>query len=1132
METPYRRDVSSVDDDDTAEAFNTISLQLEQWTSPRVPKWTDVSAMRMMEDPEEDYEDDGLVVANKGNDNDKDKTASYERKVMDWWNRELVAPADRDDDDDNNNNKDKYMDDIGSSTSKMRVTRVNNSTNRSSDSLTPKRPTVERAATPIMSNSSKKKLPNKFIASSSSVSGSATSSLVQGRNFKDDSVDESLFEEQDTDTAEQYLNVQSPWVQQQQQHLYSSSRMTPRALASFRNQQYEYGRYHDALLVFFKARQSLSDRLDMEREEQGLDSLMADTNDTLAFELPPAEGHPKLLQEESLAELAFLRTLKDLSWERDTFSSPTTESHPRDWLSRREGNFWALLYHLRTLGLNAMLWADDDVSLRQHAKDSAGFLAAEAAKLDSSSKELLQGLEGNFAPLVLQRQKHILNWLEHCMNQLITAETKASLSMAARNTAATEEDIHGADDNFRERSPQNMEKVWRSCLSLILAGRLEDARMLLRNAGEFLSAAKLGGGAPAGFEKVDDDHLQEAVLVRVGNVNRALWKRQMWRLSGKMNKPGSGGLPEEAAIHSLLANDLQMSLENAALRTWEKSLYAIFHAMWGRTQDEQLHMHNRNRRRCRPPYPGTSYEDCEVEQLQGTCLLSNMTERGVVEMLSASPFQSMRGHESFCDAISALLVGRTALINFLLQETDILTNPDAMAEEPEDRISRLRFTTHVLLYLDSFKACATPVLIPGIDEAKNQALLAYVDFLATHEELWHLLVLYATLLPEELIMEYLPSVLVRVEGEEYRKTVVEQARELLPGNGMDRALLKIVVRRILAEEDDLMAIEGDEDGDGAINVPTRSDMRKMKAIQWLCFYEDHAGEALIAANILLRQLLLDNKLPSAVLFLQDFLPEAVVERAMTTTKGPNDEDKVEAILGMARNEHIAYQSYLKAFRAVEEWRLVISSTPSSSTPVDDKVDASVLNETEQSIAKSMEKREIIGQKRKTSLVIVEAAETARKDIMRVLLHEGGWLADLEADTGIYDTSPEGLERKNEMQALRSRMLPYAVKFMHEVCEATAAWMWNSLLDGSPTLGSTPKEVLEAIGETGMSSTEDGTALPLSCFSPRFWTQQALELAETVSSDQYNVHQAFGAWELKELLAKLSDIALSDLMYSA
>lgn len=174
----------------------------------------------------------------------------------------------------------------------------------------------------------------------------------------------------------------------------------------------------------------------------------------------------------------------------------------------------------------------------------------------------------------------------------------------------------------------------------------------------------------------------------------------------------------------------------------------------------------------------------------------------------------------------------------------------------------------------------------------------------------------------------------------------------------------------------------------------------------------------------------------------------------------------------------------------------------------------------------MERRELTRQKRKISQVVVDAAETARKDIMNVLLHDGGWLADSDEDMGNTAMSEEGMRRKQEVLALRSRLLPHAVKLLHQICEDTAAWMWASLLDGTPALGETPEEVLDVLDD---GITEGGEKTPL---SPKYWTKQALNLSETVSSDEYVILNAFEATDLKEMLTKMSDIALMDLIYTA
>jgi hypothetical protein len=117
METPFHRDTAASgggnDDDATKAAYDAITQHLEQWASPQVATtgWKDVSSRRGMEDDDEPVK------------------PSYERNMM----------ANEHD---------------GEEVDQLRVTRVGAS------SWTPKRPIVERTATPIMSNSSKKKPPN------------------------------------------------------------------------------------------------------------------------------------------------------------------------------------------------------------------------------------------------------------------------------------------------------------------------------------------------------------------------------------------------------------------------------------------------------------------------------------------------------------------------------------------------------------------------------------------------------------------------------------------------------------------------------------------------------------------------------------------------------------------------------------------------------------------------------------------------------------------------------------------------------------------------------------------------------------------------------------------------------------
>jgi len=286
-------------------------------------------------------------------------------------------------------------------------------------------------------------------------------------------------------------------------------------------------------------------------------------------------------------------------------------------------------------------------------------------------------------------------------------------------------------------------------------------------------------------------------------------------------------------------------------------------------------------------------------------------------------------------------------------------------------------------------------------------------------------------------------------------------------------------------------------------------------------------------SILLRKFLLANKFASAIMFVEDILSSEVVDTVLnyslkSTVLNVDNEDAIadderyQATIGKARAEYTAYISYLNAFRANQVWNEVVASVSATNECADEKVELMGLNESEQTIAKSMERRNLILQKREDSAVVIKAADAARRLNLNVLLHDGGWLVDFEEGDEEPASNEDSL-RKIQMETLRSRLLPHTVKLLHDVCEGTAEWMWTMLLDGTPNLGASPKEVLDALDNASGSSCS---------LSPRYWMERALDVAEVVSSDEYLTLSAFRAAELKELMKRFSDIAVVKLMYSA
>jgi hypothetical protein len=178
---------------------------------------------------------------------------------------------------------------------------------------------------------------------------------------------------------------------------------------------------------------------------------------------------------------------------------------------------------------------------------------------------------------------------------------------------------------------------------------------------------------------------------------------------------------------------------------------------------------------------------------------------------------------------------------------------------------------------------------------------------------------------------------------------------------MDQILLRRVVHLVLTEVDTVVAKD----------TPTRLDVRKTKAIKWLCFADEHLGDAVTSySNTLLRRFLLSDKVASAFMFMQNIRPNELLQNeddgdGLEDAEDANTDsthwDRVE----QARSEHLAFQSYLEAFRVVEEWREVVAGADATTSLVDDKQDKTKLNTTEMAIASSIECRELVMRKRRS-----------------------------------------------------------------------------------------------------------------------------------------------------------------------
>ena len=826
---------------------------------------------------------------------------------------------------------------------------------------------------------------------------------------------------------------------------------------------HEFRSYHDILYSYLVARRSLSQRLRLTEEEAALvtkDAAAADTD--------------KLAQEERRVELEYLSSLAVLD-------------------DPLENNVWSLLLVLRSLGLDALLW--------QSHEDTGTYLNQLAARTDATPGQLIQDLyDSSISPLVLQRRKRILEWMERCHeDELVEMElprkqatmwpdSLARLQQGAKDpTKVTSLDpdapllVPDASSSLYGKDGDHQTLLLKTCLDYILAGRMDQAMTLCEEQGQPWLCASWSGGQPYDIQLIPDPESQKVVAVRVGNPRRALWKRTCWALARSSRLTDA-----ESAIYAILSNDVQTALSNPALRSWEGGLYACWSAMLGRLEDDLLHRHN---------LP-TKQIPQEEEQLKATASIASWTEASILNLLSSSPFEKMRPTDALRGAMSSFLVGKQAVLSYAVQEGSQVASHD---------LTHLRFLAHLLLYLDSLSAGTTAVTLHGLEAVKDEVVLEYLKRLSLRPDLWHMLALYASLLPTDTMLREYPPILCKVQANDERASMCKQLHELFP-SGVDLIILRRVVRLLLKEKN--------------LHEPLRS-------ISWLCHSEEHLGDALVCTNMLLRKLLLadDGQISTALLFLDEYLPKQVMEYAESPAPLPPQEETTEEACMADRNNNAklefgALKCFLEAYRAFLNWKHVLEKTPP--TTVISKVvqNRAALNRTELDIANSLERRELVEQKRKASRQVVDAADTAQSKLMEVLKYPGGWLLE-DDDSNPQDNSYEAQQRSLEMQDIRSRYLPRAVFRLQNVYEETATWMADSLEDAAPVLG-----------KMALSALDNPKDLSKSPLSPLYWIRYCLSLAETVASEEYGICDTFVDDDSKRFVSLMAESAVRELKYRA
>jgi nuclear pore complex protein Nup107 len=671
----------------------------------------------------------------------------------------------------------------------------------------------------------------------------------------------------------------------------------------------------------------------------------------------------------------------------------------------------------------------------------------------------------------------------------------------------------------------------------MLAGRLDDAMALAIDMDAAWRARMWSGGKPYGqtitsttmmmitdddddIAKDGDDH--QVTYESYGNPHRALWRSIMFALADDAEEQTDANY---AAINALLSSNFKRAIDNEALRSWDKALYAALKCSLDRTEDLLLHYHNIHRRQASPPYPGVEHFEKERDHLNATSDFSQMDERTAIETIKAAPFEAMHPDDVVADAICRFILGRHTLHELLAECVRYLKDIQTDNGSAADYERVLRFITHVAVYLDLKLGVNHNDLSP----LKDELIFLYLDHLSTREDLWYMSVLYATFLPSHLILNKLPALLLDTEGQHERQHIVGELQEFLPAQ---------TVQDILCATVELSLDEPDRYADDL--APTGADKYKMRSIHWLCFDPEHLPEALIAANSLLRYFLLTgNKDESAIMLMDDILPPGLY---VTIRDWPDESVRGKPPVANALMEFSSFSTYLEGMKHLAGWKktmkAIIAAEPTQNEMLT-LLDQHQLSDFDKDIARSQHNRNVVESNRDVCKKVVMAASKAQGELLQVLTHSGGLLNTM-SDV-MLDGEDQRVRRK-QLAQLRLQLIPKTVQQYYDVCTKTAVTLFDSLNAVATAIGEEDLSPLDALREIddGESEPDDDDAdganhrdaaasdlflLRKASFSPLVWTQKALELLVHVQDDNTGLRTNIKSGDYMMMLHKLQRGAL-------
>lgn len=947
-----------------------------------------------------------------------------------------------------------------------------------------------------------------------------------------------------------------------------------------------YRLYHDALYVYLQSRERLSTVVLKDNSvlqiKNDICMMQIDGNDAVMGEKSDENVRAKSALDD--AEVTFLESLASICLSRGVGESGNIWTEAL----KNEGNFWDLLTSLRAECTSALFYCVNgektpDLTL---ANDHASVVYKAPA-------DVLDACLGGDVSLPLKRLNAALSWIQGChgrrfdeaLNQqyegnvdpllppprrrtmwpgtlaALQKQGKSLLTLGAFHPDAPLQVALG----IRSPSPADVmsalvpqdemddARLLRACFMLFQAGRIEEATKLVTECGQPWRAA-----AWTGWEPLSADGF--------GNPTRALWKRQCRKISKKMAEMVNAdaammedngtrdlfpSIAYEAAILSLLSDDVGAALKNPVFQSWESGVHVILRSEVGIIQDHVLRSHDIARvesaeiRGGHFSCPETEF-DSYSRDIDDAPYGHSGDLAAAMEQLDASPIARIRdeGGDPFRNGMTSVLAGQNALKEYI-EECAILS----LEAENDDEACFLRFLTHLVLYVGTVmpEFCSQLALPSGINDAAAEGsmapvrellILKYVSHLSSRRDLWSHVALYCSLLSNDNIIDTYSSFLFRVHSDQERQMTLNQARDLFP-KGFDYYILRTVVRGIITSSnaDDWTREPGEEASPDSVSP---ADARMMRSIHWLCHFPEHRPDALVAANMLLRKFLLrsnsdttDKDLYAAKFFIDRILPRDLLDVAVDECQKQNQTIARSISLSLAENlqlEYLSIQAYLKAQTQYIQFLNAITNT--SPCHKSNKIVDVAQSKQESEIVDKMERNAFRHRKMGLCKIIIESANNASEAWMEVLMFAGGWLIDNNSNLDDVGTElEEAKARAEEIQAIRSKYVPMAIFKLHEVLDETAMWLERVVYDSITQFGSASKDMLLTLFGSFDESTRTTDDLSMDSLitsraAPGYWHKKALSLNIIVADDKHGLHEAIDNTETERFLKLMAESHIS------